>query len=158
MKIFDRGIKDALIDLEKKNMRFIHLGRRDRIPGFLKKTIEDAEEKTKNYGPKIFCIALDYSGKDQEIRMMKKVQKLPKNTDIDSNLVIKLRDSGGIVNPADLIIRTSGEQRTSDLGWLVENSEFYSIKGMLPETQVDDFINALVDYSKRERRFGGRTK
>ena len=158
MKIFDAGIKEALIDLEEKNMRFICLGRKDRIPGFLKETIEYTENKTKKYGPKIFCIALDYSGQDQEIRMMQQIQKLPKKTKIDFELITKLRDSQGIVNPADLIIRTSGEMRTSDLGWLSQNSEFYSIKKLLPDTKTEDFIDALIDYSKRERRFGARTK
>jgi len=157
MKIFDVGIKEAMKDLEEKKMRFIHVGRRDRIPDFLKKTIEFCEDKTKNYGPKIFCVALDFSGADQEIRMMQKVQKLPKDTVINSDIVIKLRDSEGLVNPSDLVIRTSGEQRTSDLGWLIENSEFYSIKKMLPEAKFEDFIEALIDYSKRERRFGART-
>lgn len=158
MKIFDYGINEALKDLEEKKMRFICLGRRDRIPKFLKDTVENAEKKTKNYGPKIFCIALDYSGQDQELRMMKKVQTIPKNTVIDLDLITKMRDSGGLINPADLIIRTSGEQRTSDLGWLALNSEFYAIKKLLPDTTTGDFIDALIDYSKRERRFGARLK
>ncbi len=156
MKIFDKGIKEALKDLEEKNMRFICIGRRDRIPNFLKNTIESIEEITKNNGPKIFCIALDYSGSDQELRMMQKVHKIPKETKIDMELLRKLRDGEGAVTPADLIIRTSGENRVSDLGWIVENSEFYSINKMLPETRSEDFIDAIVDYSQRERRFGGR--
>lgn len=156
MKIFDLGLKEALKDLEEKNMRFIHLGRRDRLPDFLRETIDLCEEKTKNNGPKILCIALDYSGQDQEIRMLEKARNLPKNIKIDLEIVKKLRDSEGLIPPADLIIRTSGENRVSDLGWIVENSEFYSINKMLPETNFDDFAVALVDYSKRERRFGAR--
>lgn len=157
MKIFDGAINEALKDLEEKNMKFICIGRRDRIPDFLRKTIENAEEKTKNNGPKIFCIAVDYSGQDQELRMMQKVHDLPEETEINLELIKTLRDGGGDVPPADLIIRTSGENRVSDLGWIVENSEFYSINKMLPESGFEDFANALIDYTKRERRFGGRT-
>lgn len=158
MKIINLGIKEASAELLEKKIRFVCIGRRDRIPEFLKKTIEETERKTKKLGPKIFCVAIDFSGQDQEIRMMKKIQKLPKDTFIDIELIKKLRDSESLVSPADLIVRTSGEQRTSDLGWLSVNSEFYSIKKMLPEAKISDFINALIDYSNRDRRFGSRKK
>lgn len=158
MKIFDLGLNEAEKDLHEKKVKFIHLGRKDRIPSFLRKKIEKIEKETEKYGPKNFCIALDYSGQDQEIRMMENVRTLPKNTVINQKLIEQLRDSKGLVKPADLIIRTSGEMRTSDLGWLSLNSEFYSIKKLLPETKTNDFIDALLDYSKRERRFGGRIK
>lgn len=156
MKLYDTGIKEALPDLLDKKTRFLCIGRRDRIPEFLRKTIEKGERQTKGFESKIFCLAIDYSGQDQEIRMMKKVQQLPKNTKIDLELIKKLRDSEGLITPADLIIRTSGEQRISDLGWLSQNSEFYSIKKFLPEAGISDFVNALIDFSKRERRFGAR--
>ncbi len=158
MRIFDAGLKEAEKDLMGKNVRFVYLGRRDRIPAFLRKTVEDIEKKTKDFGPKIFCIALDFSGQDQEIRMMQKIQGLPPETEINVDLIEKLRDAGGGITPAYLIVRTSGEQRTSDLGWLSTNSEFYSIQKLLPETKTSDFVDALIDYSKRERRFGARLK
>ena len=81
---------------------------------------------------------------------------MPKDTKINQELIEKLRDGGGIVKPADLIVRTSGEQRTSDLGWLAQNAEFYSIKKYLPDADVSDFVDGLFDYAQRERRFGGR--
>lgn len=158
LQIIEAGIKEATAEMVEKNIKFICLGRRDRISQSLKRSIEDGENQTKNLGPKIFCVAIDFSGQDQEIRMMQKILKLPKNTKINIDLVKKLRDSEGLIPPADFIVRTSGEQRTSDLGWLSQNSEFYAIKKYLPETTPDDFLLALIDYSKRERRFGGRSK
>lgn len=158
MKIVEAGIKESLPEIIEKKMRFVHLGRRDRIPKALKKIIEAAEKQTKNNSGKIFCVAIDFSGQDQEIRMMEEILKLPKNTKINIDLIKKLRDSRGLIPPADLIIRTSGEQRTSDLGWLSQNSEFYAIDKFLPETSSNDFLEAIIEYTKRERRFGARLK
>ncbi len=156
MKLSEEGLKEAVPDLLKNKSRFIHLGRKDRIPFSLKTTIEHVEKITRNNKGKILCLAIDFGGEDQELRIMKAIQKLPKNTNITSDLVKKLRDSQGEIPPADLIIRTSGENRTSDIGWLGTNSEFYSIPKFLPDSTIEDFVKAIVDYSKRERRLGGR--
>ncbi len=156
MAIFEKTIKEMQKELMEKETRFFHLGRKDRIPNSLKEILEETEEMTKNFKKKKFSAAIDFGGVDQEIRIMKLVQKLPKDTIIDTQLLDKLRDGGGQITPADLIIRTSGENRTSDLGWIAQNAEFYSIEKLLPDSDINDFIEALVDYSKRERRFGGR--
>ena len=158
MKLFERGLKENLSDLLKNNSRFTHLGRKDRIPNSLRQTIEKVEKETRKNSGKVLCLAIDFGGEDQEFRMMKAVHNLPKNVKITLDVIKKLRDGRGEISPADLIIRTSGEQRTSDLGWLERNSEFYSIPKLLPDTQMQDFVNAIIDYSKRERRFGARSK
>lgn len=155
MKLFEKGLKNTRNELNQKNVRFIHIGRKDRIPPSLKKTIEETEEMTKK-NERFFCVALDFGGQDQELRIMQEIQKMSKDTKINAELLEKLRDGGGVIKPADLIIRTSGEQRTSDLGWLAQNAEFYSIKKFLPECEVSDFVESLIDYAQRERRFGGR--
>lgn len=156
MKLFEEGLKDIIPDLQKNKSKFIHLGRKDRIPFSLKAAIEKAEKASKNNNGKILCLAIDFGGEDQGLRIMQAIQKLPKNTNIDADLVRKLRDGQGEISSADLIIRTSGENRTSDIGWLGTNSEFYSISKLLPDSTMEDFVKAIVDYSKRERRFGAR--
>lgn len=157
MRLFESAIKENLPELIKNNTRFIHLGRKDRIPFSLKKMIKKAEDETKYNTKRIFCLAIDFGGEDQELRIMKQIQRLP-NINITSEVIEELRDGKGLIPPADLIIRTSGEQRTSDLGWIERNAEFYSISKLLPESTVKDFVGAIIDYSKRERRFGGRLK
>lgn len=158
MKLFEEGLKETAPDLVKNKSRFIHLGRKDRIPLSLKIVIEKTERITKNNKGKILCLAIDFGGEDQELRIMKAIQKLSKTTNITSELVRKLRDGQGEISSADFIIRTSGENRTSDIGWLGTNSEFYSIPKLLPNAGAEDFIKAIIDYSKRERRFGGRPR
>lgn len=157
MKLFESAIKENLPELIKNDTRFIHLGRKDRIPFSLKKMIEETEKKTQYNTRRIFCLAVDFGGEDQEIRIMKKIQKLSKSIDITPKIIEELRDGNGLIPSADLIIRTSGEQRTSDLGWIERNAEFYSISKLLPESTVKDFVEAIIDYSRRERRFGGRS-
>lgn len=158
MKLFEEGLKDIIPDLIKNKSKFIHLGRKDRIPFSLKVGIENAEKISRNNKGKILCLAIDFGGEDQELRIMHAIQKLPKNTNINVELVKRLRDGQGKIPSADLIIRTSGENRTSDIGWLGANSEFYSISKLLPNARMEDFVEAIVDYSKRERRFGARPR
>lgn len=157
MKLFEEGLKEVLPDLLKNRSRFIHVGRKDRIPLSLKVALENAEKTTRNNTGKILCLAIDFGGEDQELRIMNTIRNLSKNVTINSDLIKKLRDGQGEISSADLIIRTSGENRTSDIGWLGTNSEFYSISKLLPDATMADFVNAIADYSKRERRFGGRS-
>lgn len=158
MAIFEETIKEMADELMDKNVRFFHLGRKDRIPHSLKEIIEKTENMTKKNSARNFCAAIDFGGQDQELRMMEAIRKLPKNKKITLDIIEKLRDGNGNIAPADLIIRTSGEQRTSDLGWLAQNAEFYSIKEFLPDLGEKEFIDAIIDYTKRERRLGGRPK
>jgi undecaprenyl diphosphate synthase len=158
MQLFEEGLNGIVPGLLKNKSKFIHLGRKDRIPFSLQVAIEKAEKATRNNMGKILCLAIDFGGEDQELRIMQAVRSLPKNTTIDLNVVRNLRDGKGEIPPADLIIRTSGENRTSDIGWLGTNSEFYSISKLLPDAGIKDFIKAIIDYSTRERRFGARPK
>lgn len=158
MKLFEGGLRDIIPELIKNKSKFIHLGRKDRIPFSLQIALKNAEKATLHNRGKILCLAIDFGGEDQEIRIMQAIRNLPKNMEINSDLVKKLRDGQGEIPPADLIIRTSGENRTSDIGWLGTNSEFYSISKLLPDASIEDFAKAIIDYSKRERRFGARLK
>ena len=159
MEIFDKELTTMNPEFMQKNVRFIHLGRKDRIPDYLRETIGKAEDITRMNTGQVFSLAIDFGGKDQLVRIVRAaLSRNLKEIEITPGVIQKLRDAHGEIPPADLIIRTSGEQRTSDIGWLGNNSEFYSIKKLLPDTGVDDFVQALLDFSKRERRFGGRTK
>ena len=155
MMTIDQTLQKMLPDAMEKNSRIIHLGRKDRLPKFLLSTLENAEEKTKNNTGKVLCLAVDYSGQDQEVRMFQRMKESGLATFNQEDLV-KFRDGDGLVPPADLIIRTSGEKRTSDLGWLAINSELSFITKLLPNIGTKDIVSSIIDFSKRERRFGAR--
>lgn len=156
MNLSEEGLTEILPDLVRTNIRFIHLGRKDRIPLTLKTAIQHAENITRNNKDKTLCLLIDFGGEDQELRIMEKVHKFPQATEITHELLRQLRDGQGEIPPADLIIRTSNEQRTSDIGWLGINAELYFIKKLLPDTTTQDYVEGIIDYSKRERRFGAR--
>jgi len=155
MKVIDETLKVLLPQALERNERIVHIGRKDRIPAFLREAFENAEEKTKKNTGTVLSLAVDYAGQDQEVRMMRKMIA-DKVKEITPETLVKYRDGGGVVPTADLIVRTSGEKRTSDLGWLSINSELAFISKLLPNTGSKDIVEAIIDFTKRERRFGGR--
>lgn len=155
MHVIDETLKVLLPQALERNERIVHIGRKDRIPTFLKEAIENAEKLTEKNTGTVLSLAVDYAGMDQEVRMMKKMIQ-DKVKDVSLKTLEKYRDTGGLVPPADLIIRTSGEKRTSDLGWLSINSELAFIQKLLPNTGSKDIVEAIKEFTKRERRFGGR--
>lgn len=155
MHVIDETLKVLLPQALERNERIVHIGRKDRIPAFLRKAFENAEEKTKKNTGTVLSLAVDYAGQDQEVRMMRKMIA-DKVKEVTQDTLEKYRDGGGVVPTADLIVRTSGEKRTSDLGWLSINAELAFISKLLPNTGSKDIVEAIIDFTKRERRFGGR--
>lgn len=155
MHVIDETLKVLLPQALERNERIMHIGRKDRIPAFLRDAFENAEKLTEKNTGTVLSLAVDYAGQDQEVRMFKKMIG-DGVADITTETIVKYRDGGGIVPPADLVIRTSGEKRTSDLGWLSTNSELAFISKLLPNTGSKDIVEAIIDFTKRERRFGGR--
>lgn len=155
MRIFMYIIDNYLDELIENNSRFIHLGRKDRLPKKLLEKFEMAEEKTKNNTGQIICLAVDFGGEDQNIRMIEKAMRLLKNEKIDEQTLWKLRDTQGLVKSADLIIRTS-ETRTSDVGWMNgKHSVLYFITNKLfPEITEQNAADAIVYYSETKRNEG----
>jgi undecaprenyl diphosphate synthase len=157
MKTFKKLLKSFYKDFEKENTRFIHLGRKDRIPQYLKDVIDDLEEKTKNNTTKIASVAIDFGGMDQFLRVVNKSRLYYNDKDINMEELLSFLDSGGIIPPADLLIRTAGELRTSDIGWLNgAPTELYFEKKYFPDISIDNIYGAIIDFSKRERRLGKR--
>ena len=166
MAVTEATILGSLEMFHKHKIRFRRIGRPERIQEEYKSlwhTIIQAEQETAGYINKELVLALDFSGKDQVERMLAEFGRIcmtgisimdPKES--AAIMVDLLRDGGGTITPVDLIARTSGENRTSDIGWIGENSEFFPIEKLLPDVTEKDFADVLIDYSKRERRFGAR--
>jgi undecaprenyl diphosphate synthase len=161
MTIFEEAVVANLNELMEDNVRFVHLGRKDRIPESLQKTIKDAETRTAENTGQILSLAIDFGGDDQQARMAQEVVRRVQTGEITNAEEITpafmdtLRDGNGLVPPADLLIRTSGEYRTSDIGWLNgKQTELAFINKLFPLVTTEDIVESIVDFYKRQRRMG----
>lgn len=159
MGLFNRTIRSLEPDLQRNDQRFIHIGRKDIFGDYeeLFKTIIHTEYETRNNEGQVIYVAIGFNGADQQMRMLQRFADRHYSGEVDIKYVNALRDGDGVIPSADLIIRSSGVQRLSDVGWLQgNNTELYFDKQLFPAFTTKNFVKAIVDFSKRERNFGGR--
>lgn len=147
-------LKDAQ-ELHAKNVRLLIVGSRDKLDKKLVKSIEKAEELTKNNTAGTFIGCFNYGGRSEIVDAVKKiVSDGTKLDEIDENAIKKHLYTADIPEP-DLIVRTSGEKRLSNfLLWDSAYSELAFIDKLWPDFNDSDLDNVLSDYSNRKRRFG----
>lgn len=141
---------------EQNKIRFRHIGRKDRLPKELAKSLNELEEKTKNYDSLSIQLCLDYGGRDEILRAIKKIEKIKNlKKEITEEEFKNFLDTPEIPDP-DLIIRTSGEKRLSGfMTFQSAYSELYFTDCLFPDFDLREFKKAIKDYSNRKRRFGG---
>ena len=156
--MFDLDLNEFKKEAHKEKLRLVHIGRKDRFPEDIQLTIKEMEGETKHYSGSILNLALDYGGKDEILRAIKKIvsEGVPAEK-IDEKLFEKYLDTSNQPYPnPDLFIRTSGEQRTSGLlPWQMAYTEFYFEPEHLPDFTPEKLKLAILDFSRRRRRFGG---
>ncbi len=156
-------LKNYLDDFAKKadteNIRIKILGDISRLSTSLQNSINSAIERTKNNTGTTFNIAFNYGGRAEIVKAMKEIAKEVKDEklkiqDINESTIEKYLYTSGMPDP-DLLIRTSGEQRTSNfLPWQLAYSEFLFLEKYWPDFTEDDLEQALNSYKKRVRKFG----
>jgi undecaprenyl diphosphate synthase len=140
----------------KYGIRLQHLGRKDRIPADLLQQISDLEKETEANSNLYLQVALDYGGQDELLRALNKIHSQKQINEITAETVRKHLDASPDIPDPDLIIRTSGEQRTSGaLLWQSHYAEFYFSDVYFPDFGPEHLRLAILDYSFRTRRFGG---
>lgn len=143
--------KNAMV---KEEIRFRHMGRKDRLPEDVLSILDELEQVTAKFDKLYFQMCLDYNGRDDIVRAVKKM--LDDNlTEINEETMLDYLDTKGIPDP-DLIIRTSGERRTSGImAYQAAYAELYFTNVYFPDFDTDQFRRAILDYSARNRSFGG---
>ncbi|GAX59595.1 undecaprenyl pyrophosphate synthase [Candidatus Scalindua japonica] len=136
------------------------IGRTEALPDDVKKELSISMKESRNNRGMILCLALNYGGRTEIIDATKKLaadvkKGTLKSKDIDDDVFKKYLYTSGMSDP-DLLIRTGGEMRVSNfLLWEVSYAELWFTSVYWPEFRKKDLEEALKDYAKRERRFGG---
>ncbi|MEO0281080.1 MAG: isoprenyl transferase [candidate division WOR-3 bacterium] len=157
MKLFSKLLEQEIPELYKNNVRMLFIGRRNRLSKELLDRMENAQEVTKNNTGLTLILAFDYGGRQEIVDACKEIcrkLKLNQLESLDNEEFSKHLYLPDVPDP-DLVIRTSGEYRISNfLLWQTAYSEFYFTNVLWPDFDEKEFDKALLDYSKRERRFG----
>jgi undecaprenyl diphosphate synthase len=129
------------------------------LPADIQKEIQDTMEQTSGFDGMQVVLAINYGGRDEIVRAFKKLatNHSPENTqkDLTEKDFSAFLDNPDIPDP-DLIIRSAGEYRTSNfLLWEGAYSEFYVSQKLWPDWGKTDLEEAIENYNKRDRRFGG---
>ena len=152
----DKFLKTA--DLENIKLRVIG-DRENNMPEEIKKKMLQMEEKTKNNTGLKFNIAFNYGGRDEIVKATQKIaEKVKKGLinieDINEDVISNNLYTYGLSDP-DLLIRTSGELRTSNfLPWQITYSEFLFLEKYWPDFKTQDIDDAIDIFNQRQRRVG----
>ncbi len=148
---------------EEAGVKFNTIGDISKLPVNLQNKLINLKNRSHDKHRLTVTIAINYGGRDEIIRAMKKMIQSPKfNPDMVNQLTE--RDFGQYLDTydmpdPDIIIRTGGDVRLSGyLPWQCQYSELYFTKTLMPDFSIKEFDEILRDFSSRDRRFGGNSK
>ena len=159
MKLFKRYIRAEAATLNEENVRVRFIGDRNPLDAKLKSLVLELEKLTlENTGLKL-NIALNYGGRDEIARAVSRIAKaanmgMIKPEDVNEQMICNFLDTAELPDP-DLVIRTSGEHRTSNfLPWQSCYAEYHFTETAWPDFKVPEMVKILEQFRARDRRFG----
>jgi undecaprenyl diphosphate synthase len=160
LMLLRRFIRNDLADLHKSNVRVRIIGERDNLDRDIRLLLQEAEDLTRNNASLTLVVAFNYGARQEIARAARRlaaevvVGKLSADA-ITPDLLTRNLDAPDIPDP-DVIIRTSGEQRLSNfLLWQAAYSELVFVPTNWPDFDRSTLEQAIAEYRRRERRFGG---
>lgn len=151
MSLFSEIFDGWISDLEVQKIKFVHAGRKDRLPKKLLEKLEKAEEISKNFQSFTIYLCLDYGGRDEVLSVFEKVKKLNFQKKITEKEFSKFFEIPNL----DIVFRTGGENRISNFClWQSAYAEFFFCKKTLPEIKKRDIKKCLDQFKIRDRRKG----
>ena len=163
MAIFARYIEREADRLAKAGVRMRFIGDRSRLDPKLQRMMAGIEARTAGLDRLNLTVAINYGGRDEIVRAVRKIAEAAAQGILDPRHVTEAAfaerlDTGGLPDP-DLVIRTSGETRTSNfLPWQAAYAEYEFTETLWPDFGPDELANIVQRFSNRERRFGGVLK
>jgi undecaprenyl diphosphate synthase len=155
MSIFARVIDRELDELHRQGVQLRHMGRLEGISNALKTKVHHAIDLTSNNDRIILNVAFNYGGRAEIVDAVQHIIRdaVPAE-EVTEDLIGRYLYTTDCPDP-DLIIRTSGEFRTSNfLLWQAAYAEYYVTPTYWPDFDKDELYQALLTYSQRDRRFG----
>lgn len=159
MKLFC-SFMDEMMKLNSQNIRLRFLGDRTSLPQEVLDKMIEAENMYADNTGMWCCIAFNYGGRKEIVNAAKKAAQMYKSGQLDLNEIDEERFSSFLYTSnlpdVDLVIRPSGEMRLSNfMLWQASYAELVFMDVLWPDFTEDDLVKALVEYGKRNRRFGG---
>jgi undecaprenyl diphosphate synthase len=163
MMLLEHYLKSELHTLIEKGVRFRAIGRVASLPSSAEKWVRKAEQATSHLDKLILTVALSYGGRSEIVDAVRRLARDCKDgkvepESIDETLLEGYLSTQGLPDP-DLLIRTSGESRISNfLLWQLAYTEMYFTPTLWPDFRRREALLALLEYQRRERRFGRVTR
>jgi undecaprenyl diphosphate synthase len=159
MSLLKRFLKAELTEMLDNGIRFQTIGRIHKLPKGIQQTIQDTVVATSKNKDMVLTLALSYGGRQELADAIQGIAKRVASgdigpADIDERLISEALYTSGMPDP-DLLIRTSGECRVSNfLLWQVAYTEIHISPTLWPDFRKAEYLRALENYQRRERRFG----
>ncbi len=163
MRLLREYLRKELPVIHRNNIRLLVIGRSDQLPDAVRNDVEKAMELTAgNTGMKL-AVALNYGGRAELVDAFNRILDRVRHNGladarVDEEMISQHLYTAGLPDP-DLLIRTSGEMRVSNfLLWQIAYAEIYVTETLWPDFTRVQLYEALLDFQKRERRYGGLTE
>ena len=159
MQLLREYLRREMPLLQKNNIRMRFLGRTDELPKGVQDDVRDAIDRTAGNQGMVLCVALNYGGRAEIVDAMNAIlaerNGHSSHDPITEETLARHMYTSGLPDP-DLLIRTSGEMRVSNfLLWQIAYAEIFVTETLWPDFNRARLLEALVEYQKRERRYGG---
>jgi len=161
MRLLEHYLVDFANRANDENIKVHFIGDTTKLNAKLQKRIADTIERTKNNTGLVFNVAFNYGGREELTRACKQIARKVQNGDlaieeIEPSTIENHLYTAGMPDP-DVLIRTSGEMRLSNfLPWQLSYTEFIFVEKYWPDFAEQDVLDAIKEYQKRNRKFGGK--
>jgi undecaprenyl diphosphate synthase len=159
MQLLREYLRQEMPLIQKNDIRMKFLGRTDELPTGVRDDVRDAMERTAGNRGMVLCIALNYGGRAEIVDAMNAILAEQDGhagrAPITEETLARHMYTSGLPDP-DLLIRTSGEMRVSNfLLWQIAYAEIFVTETLWPDFNRARLLESLVEFQKRERRYGG---
>jgi undecaprenyl diphosphate synthase len=159
MNLLETYLDKEIEEVMSNGIRVLAVGRSERLPPSVRTRVDAAVERTRNNREMTMIFALSYSGRAEIVDAARKLARDAEDGKVDPDRIDEKVFRSYLYAPdvpdPDLLVRTGAELRVSNfLLWQIAYTEIYTTSVMWPDFRKQHLVDAVLDYQKRERRFG----